>query len=77
VKNHKKSDQKYNDYIENNTGEMEKTKKHRVLLIGDSHTRGWADLTKKKLNKEFGVIGIVKPGAKSSDILKIPILIKK
>jgi hypothetical protein len=48
---------------------MEKSKKPRVLLLGDSHTRGCADLIKMRLNKEFGVSGTVKPGAKSSDIL--------
>jgi hypothetical protein len=32
VKNHKKSDKKYNDYIENNTGEMEKSKGRSRLL---------------------------------------------
>jgi hypothetical protein len=49
VKIHKKSDQKY-DYIDNNIGEMEKSKKHKVLLLGDSHVRGCTDLIKMKLN---------------------------
>jgi hypothetical protein len=47
---------------------MVKSKKHSVLLLGDSHARS-ADLIKNELSKEFGVIGIVKPGARSSDIL--------
>jgi hypothetical protein len=55
-------------YIGNNTGNMEKSKNHRVLLLRDSYARGCTDVKKKNLNKEFGVIRIVEPGAKSSDI---------
>jgi hypothetical protein len=61
VKNH--------HYIEINTGKKAKSMKHRALLLGDSHARGCKDLTKKNLNKEFGFIGLVNPGAKSNDIL--------
>jgi hypothetical protein len=31
--------------------------------------KGCADLLKQNLNREFGVSGLVKPGAKTSDIL--------
>ncbi|PNF21874.1 hypothetical protein B7P43_G04390 [Cryptotermes secundus] len=47
----------------------EKPRKHKVLLLGDSQLRGCADLLKQNLNKEFGVSGLVKSGAKTSDIL--------
>lgn len=46
-----------------------KAKKHRVLLLGDSQMRGCADVLKKKLNSEFEIEGIVKPGAKAKDVL--------
>jgi hypothetical protein len=69
VKIHKEANQKNEDCIKKNTGEMEKYKKHRIQLLGDSHARGCSELTKTNLNKEFDVTGIVKPGAKSSDIL--------
>jgi hypothetical protein len=46
-----------------------KSKKHRVLLLGDSQMRGCADVLKKKLNSEFEISGIVKPGAKAQDVL--------
>jgi hypothetical protein len=62
MRNRKKLEQKHiNNQI--------KSKKHSVLLLGDSHARRSADLIKNELSKEFGVIGIVKPGARSSDIL--------
>jgi hypothetical protein len=47
---------------------MVKSKKHSVLLLGDSHERRSTELIRNELSKEFGVIGIVKPGARSSDI---------
>jgi hypothetical protein len=46
---------------------VQKLKKHRVLVLGDGHVRGCSDLINLKLNKEFS--GIVKPGAKSRDII--------
>jgi lysophospholipase L1-like esterase len=47
----------------------EKHRKHKVLLLADSQARGCADLLKQNLNRVFGVSGLVKPGAKTSDIL--------
>jgi lysophospholipase L1-like esterase len=75
-----KSNQKYTDSIEDShirgyggIKEKEKSKRHRILLLGDSQARGCANLLKQKLNSEFDVSGIVKPGAKTSDILGINI----
>jgi lysophospholipase L1-like esterase len=47
----------------------EKPRKHKVLLLGDSQVRGCVDLLNQNLNREFGVSGFVKPGAKTSSIL--------
>jgi hypothetical protein len=58
-RNNKKIDQKY----------RLKSKKHTVLLLGDSQMRGCADVLKKKLNSEFEISGTVKPGAKTKDVL--------
>jgi hypothetical protein len=69
VKNNKRTDKKYNNYIENSIKEKEKSKKHRILLLRDSQARGCADLLKLKLNSEFHVSGFVTPGAKACDIL--------
>jgi hypothetical protein len=69
MRNRKKSEQKHKNQQSNNTGNMVKSKKHSVLLLGDSHAKRSADLIKNELSKEFGVIGIVKPGARTSDIL--------
>jgi peptidoglycan hydrolase CwlO-like protein len=41
VKKHEKSNQNQNDYIKENINEVQKLKKHRVLLLGDSHVRGF------------------------------------
>jgi hypothetical protein len=69
ISNHKKSEHKHSNQQSNNKGNRVKSKKHNVLLLGDSHARSSADLIKNELSKEFGVIGIVKPGARSSEIL--------
>jgi quinolinate synthase len=42
---------------------LNKNIKHTVVLIGDSHIRNCADMTKDNLNKMYNVIGFVKPGA--------------
>jgi putative NADH-flavin reductase len=68
LNNKRKADHKHNDYMENIIKLNGKSKRHRVLILGDSHTRGCADLLKLSLNREFGVSGMVKPGAKSNDI---------
>ena len=39
------------------------TKKHKIVIIGDSHLRGQAKKVKNHLNKNFEVISLVKPGA--------------
>jgi hypothetical protein len=57
--NNKKTDQK----------QRQKSKKHRVLLLGDSQMRGCTDILKHNLNSDFEISGIVKPGAKTKDIL--------
>jgi hypothetical protein len=69
LNNKRRADHKHNDYMENTIKLNGKSKRHRVLILGDSHVRGSADLLKLSLNREFGVSGMVKPGAKSNDIL--------
>jgi hypothetical protein len=36
---------------------------HTILLIGDSHIKDYADMTKDNLNNMFDVIGFLKSGA--------------
>jgi hypothetical protein len=36
--------------------------KHRIVILGDSHTRGCASKEKDYLDKNFEVIDFVKPG---------------
>jgi hypothetical protein len=43
-------------------------KSHRVIILGDSHTRGIANEIHCKLGKNFEILGIVKPGAKIEEI---------
>jgi hypothetical protein len=53
--------------------EKVKSMRRRVMQTGDSQTRGCADLLKSYLKREIDVMGIIKPGAKSSDILNTSI----
>jgi hypothetical protein len=41
----------------------QKKKKHRIIVIGDSHARGCATEFKSNLDKNFDVQGFVYPGA--------------
>ena len=42
--------------------------KHKVLLLGDSHTRNCAQLLQDNLGSDFGVSGLVKPGACMNEV---------
>lgn len=44
--------------------------KHKVLLIGDSHLRGYSENMKLYLNDQFQVSGFIKPGAETKTILE-------
>ena len=44
------------------TNKQEK-KKHKIIVIGDSHARGCAVEIKTNLDKDFDVLGFVNPGA--------------
>jgi lysophospholipase L1-like esterase len=46
------------------------TRKHKVLLIGDSHLRGCAANMKLNLSDNFEICGYVNPGAASKSVLK-------
>lgn len=45
------------------------SKRHRIIIIGDSHVRGCSDKLANSLGKAFSVIGITKPNANVSAIL--------
>jgi hypothetical protein len=64
--NHKKSSEKNN--VRTNTSiklknRPQQRKKHRIVIICDSHARGCASNMKHTLNDDFGITGFVKPGA--------------
>ena len=42
--------------------------KHRIVLIGDSHLRGYADSLKHQLNSKCDVYSVVKPGSGTSEL---------
>jgi hypothetical protein len=42
---------------------------HKVVIIGDSHSRGLAKGVQYYLNKNFEVTGFVKPGAGAEEIV--------
>ena len=49
------------------TNKQEK-KKHKIIVIGDSHARGCAAEIKTNLDKDFDILGFVNPGAGLSTI---------
>ena len=42
--------------------------KHRILLVGDSHIRGYASALKPLLNNNYDFYGVVKPGSATSEL---------
>jgi hypothetical protein len=55
---------------ENNTSGTNLLSKHKVILIGDSHIRGYAENITSVLSKKLEIFSLVKPGA-NSDELKV------
>ena len=47
-----------------------KYKGKRVIILGDSHARSCAANLKQKVDRNFQVIGYVKPSAETSEIVK-------
>jgi len=43
-------------------------RKHRILLVGDSHVRGYASTLKPLLNNNYDLYGVVKPGSGTSEL---------
>ena len=43
-------------------------RKHRILLVGDSHIRGYASTLKPLLNNNYDLFGTVKPGSGTSEL---------
>jgi hypothetical protein len=45
-------------------------KEHKIVIIGDSHSRGYAVEVKSHLTNTFEVISLVKPGAGAEILVK-------
>ena len=45
------------------------SKNHKIVLIGDSHIRGYANSLKPLLNSDYEFYGVVKPGSSSSELM--------
>ena len=54
-----------------NKSECPSSKKHRILIIGDSHIRGLASSLNSLLNSNCD-LSIVKPGSKSNELKETP-----
>jgi hypothetical protein len=63
-----------NEYVSKgiNTFKRENTNKHRIIILGDSHTRGMASNLQNQLRHNCVVQGIVKPGAMLKKIADMP-----
>jgi hypothetical protein len=57
-----KSKKKWISSKANHTSENSKMVKHKIRILGDSHSRGLANELKCKLTQEFEIQGMVKPG---------------
>jgi hypothetical protein len=53
----------------NTKNSSSKSSNHKILLIGDSHLRGYSEMMKHHLNNQFQVSGFIKSGADAKTIL--------
>jgi hypothetical protein len=60
-----------------NTMKKCKKKKHRIIILGDSHARGIATELQYQLGYDFKVQGIVKPDASAESIVKSNVNLSK
>ena len=51
-----------------NNKELASSTKHKIILLGDSHLRGYACSLKSIISKEYDILGVVKPGSGSSEL---------
>lgn len=67
------ADKTINDLRQNiknlTNNELPTLSKHRIILLGDSHLRGYARSLQSIVNNDYDILGIVKPGS-CSDVLK-------
>jgi hypothetical protein len=45
-------------------------KQHKIICIGDSHTRGFTNMLKNLMGNNFELCSVVKPGPNSSHLLE-------
>jgi hypothetical protein len=53
----------------NTKSSFSKSTNHKILLIGDSHLRGYSEMMKSQLNNQFHISGFTKSGADARTIL--------
>ena len=58
------------DTLDKHSKKVGNKRNHKVVIIGDSHSRGLAKEVQHHLDKNFEVIGFVKPGAGTEKIVK-------
>ncbi|PNF30585.1 hypothetical protein B7P43_G09959 [Cryptotermes secundus] len=58
------------DTLDKHNKKVGNKRNHKIVIIGDSHSRGLAKEVKHQLDKNFEVIGFVKPGAGTEKIVK-------
>jgi hypothetical protein len=63
ITNHIRSDKK-----KNHKKNSVRSKVHKVLILGDSHARGYASEVKHQLDKEYELFGFINPGSGMKDI---------
>jgi len=56
------------DMKKNHKKRSVKNKVHKVLILGDSHTRGCASEVRNQLNNEYEISGFINPGSVMKNI---------
>ena len=46
-----------------NNKELASSTKHKIILLGDSHLRGYACSLKSIISKDYDILGVVKPAS--------------
>jgi hypothetical protein len=59
------------NYKPKSRNKMEAVVKNKILLMGDSHIKGYASLLSNQFDKKFEVMGMVIPGARMQNIVQL------
>jgi hypothetical protein len=59
------------NYVPKTRNKTETVAKNKIILIGDSHIKGYSSLLSNQLDKKFEVMGMALPGARLQSIVQL------